>query len=92
VGGEVQKQAHHWPNFISTAVYDFFYVNLNLLLSAKQTVRTLLQKFSTVKNNDMTLNTSRFRTVNKRKKAEGIERITDAFQGSHFYEEGIKIL
>lgn len=67
-------------------------MHVNLLLSATQTPRTLLQKFSAVKNKDMTLNTSRFRTVSKRKKAEGIERITDVFQGSHFYEEGIKIL
>jgi len=91
-GGErEQKQANHRPNFISTAVYDFF-VHVNLLLRAMQALRTLLQKFSMVKNKDMTLNTSRFRTVSKRKKAEGIERITDIFQGSNFYEEGIKIL
>ena len=89
----MQKQANHRPNFISTAVYDFFFlVHVNLLLSATQTLRTLLQKFITVKNKDMTLNTSHFRTVSKPKKADGKERITDVFQGSHFYEEGIKIL
>jgi hypothetical protein len=70
----------------------FFLVPVNLLLSATQSLRTLLQNFSAVKNKDVTLNTPRFRTVSKRKKAEGNERSTDVFQGSNFYEEGIKIL
>jgi hypothetical protein len=43
-----------------------------------------------MKNKDVTLKTSCFLTVSKRKKAKRNERITDVFQSSYFYEEGIK--